>query len=32
VTKIGDFIVDFLGEFDAIFKNPGIRGLGGVDL
>jgi hypothetical protein len=27
VTKIGDFIVD-----KAIFKNPCIRGLGGVDI
>jgi hypothetical protein len=35
VTKIGDFIVDFLREFEAIFIkdfNPCIRGLGGVDL
>jgi hypothetical protein len=33
VTKIGDLIVDFLREFEAIFKkvNPCIRGLGGVD-
>jgi hypothetical protein len=30
VTKIGDFIVDFLREFEAIIKkgfNPCIRGL-----
>jgi hypothetical protein len=34
VAKIGDFIVDFLCAFEAIFKkagfNTGIRGLGGV--
>jgi hypothetical protein len=33
VTEIGDFTVEFLREFKAIFKkafNPGFRGLGGV--
>jgi hypothetical protein len=33
VAKIGDFVVDFLCEFEAIFKkvfNPFIRGLRGV--
>jgi hypothetical protein len=30
VRKIGDFLVGFLGELEAIFKNPCIRGLGGV--
>jgi hypothetical protein len=32
VMKIGDVIVNFLQEFEAIFKNLCIRGLGEVNL